>query len=816
MLIPQGLAYSILAGMPPMYGLYASIFTLLLYAPFSTSPQLAVGPVAMMSLLSNAAISEFEGASCGGGTLTIEHPECNRFINLTLKLAFITGLFSVLLGMLKAGYLVNFLSHPVLKGFTLAAAIVIGSSQISKALGFKIPSHEYVYETWADAVVGISKGKTHGLTFGLFVENMALFYILKYLRTYLRTNPTIKKNKVVLQIVNAFPSALLVVIVNILIVGGLQLNKQGVSIVGKIEPGIPAPVNLFDETFGADFVKLLPSALVMTIVGFMESISVAKAMALRFGNTVDSDQELVGLGMANFVGSFFNSIPSTGGFSRTSVNADAGAKTPLAGMVTSIVLIVVVVFLTGLFEYLPQVTLGSLIIFAVTKLVEFTTPRMLWNVDKGDFLVYIVAFLATIILGIELGIGIGAAISIARVVQQSAMPHVAELGRMPGAAGKWRNVKRFPGKAETLPDIRVFRFDAPVFFANSAAFRDTVLQAAKPSQFKLAPKAIIVDFSAVSSLDSSAVHMLEGMPDELQKQAMTFRRNRIRALESKLKALPEGPALLKDLSSLKPPRATSLDEYHPSLAAAFPANDTDVETLDAATVAARVRELRTSIPRIPVMYVACVRGPVRDILRRNDFFEDCEHVRAEYVNGNVWRCEHPCRCVAPHSMLFVGCRRLPGMPKAPTFKFDAAAAASVPAAAEKDSAAVDEPVVAKEADSHGVELVEAAVHAEDVDESISRRRTSIHPEMSSSEDHVEGGEFADGPSAMDKHHKYPLLQLVLQDQDIDQAVARVRAILSEMDPPAADDLAERGLGVKADSKTDPVAEQAAAAAADDE
>lgn len=817
MLIPQGMAYSILAGMPPMYGLYSSIISLLLYAPFSTSPQLAVGPVAMMSLLSNAAVSVFDGASCEGGDGT---PECARFIDLSQKLAFMVGVFSLLLGLLKAGYLVNFLSHPVLKGFTMAAALVIGSSQLSKVLGFKIPRHEYVYDTWVDAVIGIGEGKVHGLTFGLFVENMALFYLLKYARTFLRSHPAVKTNKIVMQIVNAFPSALVVVIVNIVIVSAAGLDQQGVGIVGKIDSGIPSPVNVLNSTFLDDAAKLAVSALVMCVVGFMESISVAKAMALRFGNVVESDQELVGLGLANTVGSFFNAFATTGGFSRTSVNADAGAKTPVSGIVSAVILVIVVVFLTGLFEYLPSVTLGSMIIFAVTKLFEFTTPRMLWAVDKGDFVVYLVTFIATIVLGIEIGIAVGAVISLARVIKEAAVPHVAELGKMPGTAGTWRNIKRFPGKAETEKDLRVMRFDSPLFFANAAFFKDLILRTSKPTPGPdgCAPRAIVVDFSAVVTMDSSAIHMLEGLPDELRKQAKQLKHDRVKALRKRLSACAAvGDDVLSDITRLSTPRSASVDEYHPAKSfAAVPCSDEDVAD-EPKALAERIRLVVTNAPRIPVLYIACVRGPVRDLIRRNEFFEDCDEARAKFVKGNFWRCEHPCRCVAPHSLLFVGCRRVPGMPLPgavalhdaphgeeilPSLAGAEAASATAGAAGKGDAAptggeealrstaAEATPGTAGKGAKDEIASARLSLHGSAVDGAGSADEMAKHvpvmrARVSVREDDT-AGELAEGPVAsVSGGAKYPLLQMVMQEQDIDDAVAKVKSLLSEFDDEAA-------------------------------
>lgn len=222
------------------------------------------------------------------------------------------------------------------------------------------------------------------------------------------------------RILNAIPNALIVVVVNIAIAAGLNLEAEGVKVVGDVPSGLPGATNIIDAEFGSDFAQLLPSAFIIAVVGFMESISVAKAMALRYDNNVDSNQELVGLGAANLFACFFSGFPTTGGFSRTSVNADAGAKTPLSSTISAIILTIAVLVLTPLFYNLPDVTLATLIIFAVTKLFDFETPRMLWAVDKSDFFVYLCTFIFTIVLGIEVGILVGAGISIVRLVKEAA------------------------------------------------------------------------------------------------------------------------------------------------------------------------------------------------------------------------------------------------------------------------------------------------------------------------------------------------------------------------------------------------------------
>jgi len=524
------MAYATLASMPPISGLYASIMALFSYPLFSTSPQLAVGPSALMSVLTTTAIT-------GLGVDPVE--EADRFQNLAFKLTFVVGLMNLLLGLIHAGYLVNFLSHPVLKGFTMAAAIIIGSSQLSKVFRIKIPRHDHVYDTWADLVRNI--GDTHMLSFGLAIENLAMFYILKYLKVFLKSLPVVKddESRTYVRILNAIPNALIVVVLNIGIAYGGMLVDHGLKVAGDIPSGFPEATNIFDDRFSQDFVDLIPSAFVTTIIGFMESISVAKAMALRYDNDVDSNQELVGLGAANFMSCFFQGIPVTAGFSRTSVNADAGAKTPISSIITATILSIAILFLTPLFYHLPTVTLATLILFAVTKLFDFETPRMLWAVDKADFFVYCCAFVATIVFGIEIGIIIGTAVSLARLIKEAAQPHVARLGKLPGT-NKWRNIKRFGGAPLEVQGLTVVRFDAQLFFANTACFKELILKLSKPIGDAMTAEAIVLDCSAMASLDSSAIHAIEALPKEMTKNARRRRERRIAKVMNEIRRIESG------------------------------------------------------------------------------------------------------------------------------------------------------------------------------------------------------------------------------------------------------------------------------------
>lgn len=481
MLIPQGMAYAILAGMPPVYGLYASIVPLLIYALFGTSHQLAVGPVAMVSLLVIAGVGEI--AEVGS----------DRFIQLAVLTAFGVGLLQLLMGLFRMGFLVNFLSHPVLSGFTSAAAIIIGASQIKNLLGVDLPRTNYVHE-----VIGGLAGQfteIDPVTAAIGVGSIAAIILI---RRWKKT----------------FPSALFVVIFGTLITFAFGLAEEGVSIVGTIPEGLPS----FDAGFVniADLELLIPIVLVISLVSYMESIAVAKAIAKKHGYNVDANQELVGLGLANIGGSFFQSIPTTGGFSRTAVNDQSGAATTLAAVISAGIIALTVLFLTPLFYYLPGAVLAAIIMVAVAGLFDYKEMLHLWRTDKKDLAMLLVTFAATLTLGIEEGIGIGVLISLALVIYSSSKPHSAELGRL-GNTKTFRNINRYK-EAEVMDDVIIYRFDAPLYFANVEHFSETIHQ--KIENHGLNLKLIILDASAINNIDSTGVHMLMELIHELQHRGV--------------------------------------------------------------------------------------------------------------------------------------------------------------------------------------------------------------------------------------------------------------------------------------------------------
>ncbi len=480
MLIPQGMAYAMIAGMPPIYGLYAATVPLILYTMLGTSRQLAIGPVAMVSLLTAAGV----GAMAEAGSET--------YIGLVIALALLVGLLQLLLGVFRLGFMVNFLSHPVISGFTSAAAIVIGLSQLKHLLGINMPRGEHLHEILRGAWQNI--GETNLLTLGIGLGAIALIQLVKRWK-------------------KSFPGSLLAVAAGIILVWGLGLHESGVKIVGKVPGGLPA-FGLPD--FSIETAKaLMPIGLAIALVSFMESIAVAKAMQSRHRNyKLDANQELIALGTANIGGALFQSFPVTGGFSRTAVNDQAGARTGMAAIFSAVLVVVTLLFLTPLFEFLPNAVLASVIMVAVAGLVDYKEAVHLWHSNRSDFAMWMVTFLATLFIGIEQGIGLGVILSIALVIFRTTRPHIAVLGRVPGS-DFYRNVERF-SNLEQRPDILIMRFDAQLYFANVNHFRESIDDLVSKKGNAL--RAIVINAESINNLDSSGVHALEELIEQYRQQ----------------------------------------------------------------------------------------------------------------------------------------------------------------------------------------------------------------------------------------------------------------------------------------------------------
>lgn len=468
MLIPQGMAYALIAGLPPIYGLYAALVPLIGYALFGTSRQLAVGPVAMVSLLVAASV----GPLAGG--------DMERYIALAIMISVMVGLFQFILGVARFGFLVNFLSHPVLSGFTSAAALIIGLSQLKHLLGVDIPRSNYVHDILINAYQQL--GAIDPTTLVLGLGSIALLVGLRRWK-------------------KAFPGALVAVALTTAVVWALGLNESGVAIVGDVPRGLPG---FFMPSFELDTLQsLIPATLTIALVGFMESIAVAKVYASRHRYEVDANQELIGLGLANVFGALFQAYPTTGGFSRTAVNDQAGAQTNLAGVFSAVVIALTLLLLTPLFYYMPNAVLAAIVMVAVFGLIDIQEARYLWKVDRTDFALMMLTAAATLILGIEEGILVGVIVSLIVIIHEISQPHTAIEGRLPGTE-TYRNLKRNP-EALTRASVVVVRMDASLSFANASTFRDLIMELdIKDPELQ----AVVINMYPINRVDSTGAHAL--------------------------------------------------------------------------------------------------------------------------------------------------------------------------------------------------------------------------------------------------------------------------------------------------------------------
>ena len=474
MLIPQGMAYAALAGMPPIAGLYASIVGILVYALLGTSGALAVGPVAITSLLTVEGLSR------------VAVPEDPSYPATAALLALLVGGVLLVFGLLRLGVLVNLLSHPVISGFTSAAAVVIALSQVKDLFGLDIGRPDGVVETLR-ALVG-NVGDTSAVTLALGAAAVAL---LVAGRRYARR----------------LPAALVVVVLGTLATWGLGLDERGVAILRDVPSGLPTPA--LPEMSGGLVGEHLPVALTIAVVAFAEGISVAKAIGRKTRQTVDANQELLATGAANAAAGAFSGFPIAGGFSRTAVNYQAGARTPLASLITAGMLTIAVLWFTPLFFYLPKVVLAAIVVVAVLGLVDAADAVETFRLRRSDGATLVVTFLATLLIGVEPGLAIGVVFSLAVFVWRSANPHATELGRVEGTA-QYRNVDRWPTR--TADDVAILRVDGPLFFANTKLLEDRVqtLVAGRPDV-----RAVVLDASATTDIDASGAHALHELASDL-------------------------------------------------------------------------------------------------------------------------------------------------------------------------------------------------------------------------------------------------------------------------------------------------------------
>jgi SulP family sulfate permease len=477
-LVPQSMAYAQLAGLPPYYGLYASFLPGIIAALFGSSRQLATGPVAVVSLMTASALGPIAGAN----------PEL--YISYAIMLAFMVGLFQLALGMLQMGVLVNFLSHPVVVGFTNAAAIIIGTSQLDKLFGVSVEKAEHTYETVFNTIVAATQS-THMETFLMGLAALAIMILLK------RFLPMV-------------PNVLAAVVVTTVTSWAIGFEELGGRVVGVVPAGLP-PISLPTINFGV-MAQLLSVTVAIAIIGFMEAISIAKAMAARTRQRLDANQELVGQGLGNIVSSLSSGYAVSGSFSRSAVNISAGARTGFSAVITGLVVGITLIALTPLLYHLPQATLAAVIIMAVINLVKISPIRHAWKVQRHDAVVSVVTFVLTMVWAphLDKGIMVGVILSLMLFLYRSMSPRVAVLSRDPDGTLRDAEVR----KLQTCRNISLIRFDGPLYFANTGYFEDKVLErvAAKPDL-----KFVIIDAEGINEIDATGEEMLHGLIERLRE-----------------------------------------------------------------------------------------------------------------------------------------------------------------------------------------------------------------------------------------------------------------------------------------------------------
>ena len=494
MLIPQSLAYALLAGLPPEAGLYASIAPILLYAVFGTSRSLAVGPVAVVSLMTAAALGPIVEQGTAGYAIA------------ALSLAALSGAMLLAMGLFRMGFVANFLSHPVIAGFITASGLIIAASQLKHILGIDAEGHNLLdlvvslathlpQINWITATIGV------GATAVLFWVRRGLGPLLR--RLGLRSGAAGFA-------VKAGPVA--VVIVTTAAVWALGLEDKGVSIVGQVPQSLP-PLTL--PSLSPELLRqLLVPAFLISIIGFVESISVAQTLAAKKRQRIDPDQELIGLGAANIGAALTGGFPVTGGFSRSVVNFDAGAETPAAGAFTAAGLAIAALALTPLIYFLPKATLAATIIVAVLSLVDFSILKRSWQYSRADFSAVLITILVTLGIGVEAGVSAGVGLSILLHLYKSSKPHVAEVGQVPGTE-HYRNILRH--SVLTDPRIVSLRIDESLYFANARYLEDTIHNRVAADK---AVRHVILQCSAINAIDFSALESLETINARLREMGV--------------------------------------------------------------------------------------------------------------------------------------------------------------------------------------------------------------------------------------------------------------------------------------------------------
>jgi sulfate transporter 4 len=504
MVVPQSMSYAKLAGLPVEYGLYSALVPVYAYAFFGSSRQLAVGPVALISLLLSTGLSDLLDKT---GHSTTDSDYATIYAQLAIQTSFLVGVTYIAMGLLQLGFITIFLSHAVVSGFTTGAAVIIGLSQLKYIFGYNIPKSDIIYE-----IIQYTFESIDQFSWKTFLMGSLSILALVTLKHIGKQYPRFKWVRAA--------GPITVTVVSITLVVAFDLDKKGIPVVAYIPQGLPS-FTAGDWAPIEDFSKLYMLVISIAIVGFMESIAIAKQLASKHKYEIDASTELIGLGMANFLGGMFSSYPITGSFSRSAVNNETGAKSGISGIVTATMVAIVLLFMTSVFEKLPLCVLGAIVISGVLGLLDYDEAIYLWKVHKFDFSVWVTACLGTMFLGVEIGLGIAVGVSLLIVIYESAYPHTTVLGRLPGTS-HYRSIKQY-SSAERYDGLVLVRIDAPLYFANAMNVREKIRKYRLKAEAEMAErnstvKYLIIDMSPVSHIDTSALHVVEDMNENYRSR----------------------------------------------------------------------------------------------------------------------------------------------------------------------------------------------------------------------------------------------------------------------------------------------------------
>jgi len=509
-LIPQSIAYAILAGVPAIYGLYAALVPLVIYALLGTSRQTSMGPVAVPAILVFAGIS------------TIAEPFTARYIELVIMTGILAGVFQLALGLLRMGWLVNFLSRPVIAGFSSAVALIIAVSQFGDVFGIEIQRGS-VTNTIEALFSKISS--THWLTFTVAIGSFVILLILR------------KWNRKI-------PGALIITIASILLCKYLNWDEMGLDIIGVVPSGLPS---FSLGQWSMEDVKLvLPTVLTIGILDTIGGLSIAKVLEARTkDHIIRPNQELVAYGASKILGGFFQGMPSTSSYSRSAISNESNSRTQVSALISVAIVLITLLFFTDVFYYLPKAVLAAIILQSVIGLFEWEEARHLWQVHKSDFIMMLATFIVTLVFGIEEGIALGVSLSILMVLYKSTKPHVAELGNIPNTP-HYRNIERFE-QVNTSDDLLILRFDDQLYYGNASFFKEIIREKIEGREEQL--NHILLDFSNVHDLDSTGAHALMDIEEYLHSRKIDVHLCAVRGPHKNHMSVHAGVMSIKNQSS---------------------------------------------------------------------------------------------------------------------------------------------------------------------------------------------------------------------------------------------------------------------------